>query len=130
MKHIDIVAIRNGPQLKDTHGDNLIGPVTRNIKSIDDSKKSGIDGYTSKFFKSTWKITRGVVLDAVQDFFVRNRLIAMANCALVTLIPKTSEAKRIKDMRPIACCSIIFKVISKILTLRLSRIINEIIDES
>jgi hypothetical protein len=43
---------------------------------------------------------------------------------LVTLIPKSSDAKTMKDMRPIACCTTMYKIISKILTTCLSKVIT------
>ena len=35
-----------------------------------------------------------------------------------------------KDYRPIACCNVVYKLISKILTNRMSKVIGEIIDPS
>lgn len=72
------------------------------IKRIGETKSLGIDWYTYKFFKSTYNITKQDIIEVVQDFFRHNRLFAAANYALVTLIPKSSEAKMIKDMQPIA----------------------------
>jgi hypothetical protein len=45
-------------------------------------------------------------------------MYSAVNSTLVTLIPKHSAAKTIKEYRPISCCTTIFKVISKILTKR------------
>ncbi|CAK8566882.1 unnamed protein product [Lathyrus sativus] len=52
------------------------------------------------------------------------------NCSLITLIPKSYEARTIKDMRPIACCSTTYKIISKNLTARLGKVIGNIIEET
>lgn len=52
------------------------------------------------------------------------------NCALLTLIPKSSDAIIMNDMRPIVCCTTLYKIISKILTTRLGKLINFILDES
>ncbi|CAK8538037.1 unnamed protein product [Lathyrus sativus] len=50
-----------------------------------------------------------------------------ANCSVVTLIPKHKGAKEIQDYRPIACCSTLYKIISKILANRLSKVLGMII---
>jgi hypothetical protein len=52
------------------------------------------------------------------------------NCSLVTLIPKHNGAKEIKDYRPIACCSTLYKIISKILANRLSKVLGTIVGEN
>lgn len=70
------------------------------------------------------------VIDAVQDFFVQNNLYKPVNCVIVTLIPKTSEAKTMKEMRPIVCCTTVHKIISKVMTNRLNTMINYIVDDS
>lgn len=57
-------------------------------------------------------------------------MFPMVNYALVTLIPKKNEANIVKEMRPIACCSIIYKIISKILTVRLSKVINVAVEDN
>lgn len=103
---MDIEAIRKGPQLNEAYREKLTYPVTEieiweAIKSIGETKALGIDWYTSKFFKSTYNITKQDIIKVVQDFFRHNRLFVADNCALVTLIPKYFEAKMIKDMRPI-----------------------------
>lgn len=56
-------------------------------------------------------------------------LFAM-NCSLVILIPKTREAVTIKDTRTVACCTTIYKIISKILIARLGEVINSVIHEN
>jgi hypothetical protein len=49
---------------------------------------------------------------------------------LVTVIPKHSATKTIKEYRPISCCITVFKIISKILTMRLGRFIGSIVNHS
>ncbi|CAK8534290.1 unnamed protein product [Lathyrus sativus] len=51
------------------------------------------------------------------------------NCSLVTSIHKSPEAKTIKDMRHISCCSTIYKIIFKILTTRLGKVLNKLIED-
>lgn len=51
------------------------------------------------------------------------------NCTSVTLVPKISNPCRIKDFRPIACCSVLYKIISKILTNRLQNVVGKVVSE-
>jgi hypothetical protein len=133
--HVDIAAIRNGTQLQEIHQNSLTQPITDQeiwnaLKNIEDTKAPGIDGFNSKFFKASWNVIKSDVIAAVHEFFDYDRLYAPINCALVTLIPKSSDAKTMKDMRPIACCTTMYKIISKILTTRLSKVITVVVDES
>ena len=43
---------------------------------------------------------------------------------LVSLIPKVQNPKSVKEYRPIACSTVVYKIISKILTNRLHRVIQ------
>lgn len=60
-------------------------------------------------------------------FFDNERLYLAANYTMVNLIPKNEEAKTIKDYRPIAGCTTLYKIISKVLTDRLAKVIRSII---
>jgi hypothetical protein len=133
--HVDIAAIRNGTQLLEAHQNSLIQPITDQeiwnaLKDIGDTKAPGIDGFNSKNFKVSWNVIKSDVFAAIHEFFDHDRLYVAVNCALVTLIPKSSDAKTMKDMRPIACCTTFYKIISKILTTRLSKVIIVVVDES
>lgn len=57
-------------------------------------------------------------------------MYATVNCAIVTLIPKYTYDKTMKYMRHIACCITFYKIISKFLTFRLSKVINVVVDDN
>ena len=52
------------------------------------------------------------------------------NATLLSLVPKTTEAERMQDFRPIACCNVLYKVISKILAKRLKATLPLAIDQN
>lgn len=68
--------------------------------------------------------------EEIYDFFQHKRMYVAINCASVTLIPKTLEAKTMKEMRHIARWTNIYKIILKMLTMRLNKIISVIMDEN
>ncbi|XP_058783389.1 uncharacterized protein LOC131658071 [Vicia villosa] len=120
-RHVDITILRKGPQLNRTQQDSLTQHVTEKevwdaLKGMGDNKAPGTDGFNAKIFKT--------------DFFINKRLYKAANCALVTLIPKSKDASAMREMRPIACCSTIYKIISRILTARLSKVIHTTVHDS
>jgi hypothetical protein len=132
---IDIVAMRAGPQFTGDQREMLVSPIQEDeiytaLKSIGDLKAPGLDGYGAMFFKSSWNIVKYDVVAAVREFFVEEKIYHAINSTLVTLIPKHAAAKTIKEYRPISCCTTIFKIISKVLTLRLSKVLSSVINLS
>lgn len=64
---------------------------------------------------------------AVQSFFAKGFLPKGVNTTILALIPKKTEAIEMKDYRPISCCNVLYKVISKILANRLKAILPNLI---
>ncbi|KAK4381760.1 Retrovirus-related Pol polyprotein from type-2 retrotransposable element R2DM [Sesamum angolense] len=58
------------------------------------------------------------------------RLLKQVNATLLTLIPKVRTPHSVADFRPISCCNVIYKVISKILVCRIREILDLLINPS
>ncbi|XP_022003043.1 uncharacterized protein LOC110900463 [Helianthus annuus] len=104
--------------------DYMVRQVTREeIKqamfSISENKSPGPDGYTSAFFKHAWDIVGEEVTNAVLDFFDNGQLLKQINHTILSLIPKKDTADSVLDYRPISCCNVLYKCISKIITERI-----------
>ncbi|GJY83814.1 RNA-directed DNA polymerase, eukaryota, reverse transcriptase zinc-binding domain protein [Tanacetum coccineum] len=113
----------------------LIKPVSdEEIKmalfDIDDNKASGPDGYTSKFFKSAWSVVGKDTCAAVKEFFTSGKLLGELNTSIISLIPKVVVPKKVSDYRPISCCNVVYKTISKVITNRLKRVLNGLVGEN
>lgn len=67
---------------------------------------------------------------AILQFFETGKLLKEINCTTVTLIPKVVDPNYMKEFRPIACCSTVYKLISKILASRLKRVVDYIVGNS
>ncbi|XP_058755938.1 uncharacterized protein LOC131629159 [Vicia villosa] len=129
---VDISALREGPQLTFEQRQRLVGPiseeeVTQALKGIGDLKSPGVDGFGAKFHRASWQIIKQDVMNAVRDFFDKGDLYKAVNCTSVTLIPKSAKARTIKDYRPIVGCTTLYKIISRILTCRLAKVIGSIV---
>ncbi|XP_050217541.1 uncharacterized protein LOC126668378 [Mercurialis annua] len=105
-----------------------IDEIKEAIFSINNDKAPGPDGYSSAFFKKSWNIVGSDISKAITDFFSNGRMHKHTNSTSITLIPKVPDPKIIGDYRPIACCNVIYKGISKVLARRLSRVIGKIVN--
>lgn len=116
--HVNINVLRKGARLKEDSKKALILPITKKeiwaaFTSIGDTKTPGFDGFTARFFKSAWDIVKQDLLLFVQEIYTHHKLYFAVNCAVVTLIPKTPNANSMRELKPIACCTTLYKILSK-----------------
>ncbi|KAK4382073.1 hypothetical protein Sango_2907500 [Sesamum angolense] len=104
--------------------------VKTTVFQISDNKAPNPDGYTSCFFKKAWNIVGDLVCRAVMDFFRSGRMLRQLNHTIIALVPKSEHSPSVADYRPISCCNVIYKVITKIIADRLSHRLVQLIDSS
>jgi len=100
------------------------------IFSIPHTKSPGPDGFSSGFFKSTWHITGGLVIDAVRHFFATSKMPGFLGETKLILLPKIPNPSQAKDFRPISCCNVVYKCIAKLLCLRLKQTLPHLIHQN
>ena len=98
--------------------------------AIHADKAPGPDGFSASFFQSNWEVIGPAIVTEVQRFFTTGILSPSLNETHVRLIPKTLDATKVEDYRPIALCNVYYKIISKILTMRLQPVLCNIISEN
>nr|GEV16455.1 hypothetical protein [Tanacetum cinerariifolium] len=83
--------------------------------SMGNDNSPGPDGFMAAFFKDTYDIIGVDVIKAVKEFFTNGILLKELNHTIIALIPKVNTPARVTDCRPISCCNVLFKCISKII---------------
>lgn len=68
--------------------------------------------------------------ESVLEFFSFGSSARSFNITCVTLIPKCNNPQSIDEFRPISMVGALYKIISKLLSLRLKEVISPLIDES
>ncbi|XP_031255913.1 uncharacterized protein LOC116113894 [Pistacia vera] len=118
---------------------DMISPLTAPITddeirialfSIPDDKSPGPDGFTSLFFKRAWDIIGTDFRDAVRHFFATNEMPRCVNATRIALVPKVESPSRMTDFRPISCCNVLYKCISKVIMNRFKVVLPNIIGVS
>ncbi|KAJ9542089.1 hypothetical protein OSB04_028595 [Centaurea solstitialis] len=66
-------------------------------------------------------------IGAVHNFFYSGNLFKQLNHTLLCFIPKVPNATRVTDFRPISCCNVLYKVISKIIVERMKSFLSQLI---
>ncbi|GJQ98465.1 RNA-directed DNA polymerase, eukaryota, reverse transcriptase zinc-binding domain protein [Tanacetum coccineum] len=100
------------------------------LHDIDDNKAPGPDGFTSRFFKASWETIGKDFCLAVKEFFPSAKMLGELNATLISLIPKCKIPLKVTDYRPIACCNVVYKCISKVITNRIKVVLKDLIDEN
>lgn len=113
----------------------LLRPVTpmdirTAVFNIGDEKSPGPDGFSASFFKANWEVVGQLVTEAILEFFRTGKILKQWNHTCIALIPKKPMAQSAADFRPIACCNVSYKIITKILADRLALVLPRIIDQA
>lgn len=98
--------------------------------TIHPDKVPGPDGFSASFFQANWETVGPEVVNEIHNFIATGSLRSLQNETHVRLIPKITGAKKVSDYRPIALCNVYFKIISKMLSLPLKPILQDIISEN
>lgn len=85
----------------------------------------GPDGFHYFFYQ--WDIVKSDLWGAVKYISNGGSLVREINHTFICLIPKKKNAVELGDFRPIACCNVLYKIISKMLYRRLQAVIGELI---
>lgn len=130
--HVNPVIVDQGERLTDIHKGLLNCNFQENdIKGVLDSipinKSPGLDGFNSMFFKAALPIIKRDVCLVVNDFFLTGKILREINITSIYLTPKVIVPAYIGNFRPIACCSVLYKCISKLMCKKLSQFLPEII---
>lgn len=100
------------------------------IWDCDSSKSPGPDGFTFAFIKSNWKNMKGEIMEMMEEFFEKGKIVRGLNSAFIVLIPEKDRCFSFKEFRPISLLSSIYKIIAKTLARRLSKVLDGMISEN
>nr|GEY23912.1 RNA-directed DNA polymerase, eukaryota [Tanacetum cinerariifolium] len=95
-----------------------------------ENKSPRPDGFTFEFFRHFWDLIGSDFCAAVNCFFESGSFLRGCNPPFIALIPKVMDAKFVTDFRPISLIGSVYKVVTKILTNRLSMVISDLVSNT
>jgi len=128
---IQCVQRRVSPEMNEA----LLAPFTGDevwaaLESIGDLKAPGADGMPSIFYKQFWQLLGERVKKEVLEVLNGGDIPQGWNDTIIVLIPKVKQPEKLKDLRPISLCNVLYKLVSKVLANRLKKILPDIISPS
>lgn len=99
------------------------------IFALNKDSAPGPDGFGAFFFQTYWDIIKEDVVKAVLEFFTTSWILPGFNSNIIALLPKIPNASSIDQYRPIAMANFKFKIISKVIAVRLAPIMPTIISD-
>lgn len=97
------------------------------IKDLNGTSAAGPDGYNGTFYRFCWDIIKNDFFEAVLQFFSGLEFSRSWTSTLIVMLPKVDNPSSFKQMRPISLYNVSNKIVMKILSLRLSLILEKII---
>ena len=109
--------------LKELSRDYIADEIKAALFQMGPTKAPGPDGMNALFYQTFWHIVGIDVVAAVLDFMHSGTMPFEINYTHIVLIPKVKSPENLFDYRPISLCTVIYKIISKVLTNRLKIIL-------
>jgi len=97
----------------------------RVLQSIQRDKSPGPDGWPIEFYTGFYDLLGSDILQVVEESRKAGVVHSPLNSTFLALIPKLDKPKSFNDYRPISLCNCIYKIIAKIISKRIKRILSK-----
>nr|GEX85065.1 hypothetical protein [Tanacetum cinerariifolium] len=101
--------------------------ITRGFNN-DNLFKSCLDNQIAlDMVRVAWDIVANDATDTICEIFTNGKLLKELNHTIIALNPKVKSPLRVNDYRPISCCNVLFKCISKIIANRIKQCLKYLV---
>ena len=84
----------------------------------------------SEFYKAFWSELKEDMLEVFSESFEDSSLPQSCRRAVLTLLPKKGDLQEIKNWRPVSLLCVDYKLLSKVLSNRLKKVMDQLIHRS
>uniref|UniRef100_A0A803PJ09 Reverse transcriptase domain-containing protein n=1 Tax=Cannabis sativa TaxID=3483 RepID=A0A803PJ09_CANSA len=104
--------------------------VKKTVFQMHPDKSLGPDGMTPAFYQKCWSIVGNDVVKVVKKFFDTREFEEGCGDAHIVLIPKKKNPEDMTQLRPIALCNVVYKIITKVLVNRMKPFMDLIVSDT
>ena len=97
---------------------------------MEHNKAPGPDGFPAEFYQQFWDVIKGDLMNMFHDLHKGDLPLFSLHFGVITLLPKTQEASKIQQYRPICLLNISFKIFTKVATTRINSVADHIVNPS
>eukprot|EP00253_Pinus_taeda_P006109 PITA_06109 len=94
------------------------------MKLMGKDKSPGPDGWTIELFLHFYEQIGAEITEVVEESRQKGVIYRPFNSTFIALIPKKDDPESFEDFRPISLCNCIYKIISKVIALRIAPILS------
>lgn len=100
------------------------------VQQMHPDKSSGPDGFSPAFFQHIWDLLGEEVFHCCKNWLSECSFPENLNDTTIVLITQKENAERMTELRPIALCNVLYKILAKVLENRLKVILPGVITEN
>ena len=104
--------------------------VRRAVFQLNKEKAPGPDGFTIAVYQECWDVIKEDLMRVFLEFHTNGVINQSTNATFIALVPKKSQSFKISDYRPISLVTSLYKIIAKVLSGRLRKVLHETISGS
>lgn len=101
--------------------------VDKTMKEMKNNTTPGPDGFSVEFYKAFWPQIRELIKELWDCLHDSHLELSRLNYGVIILIPKVKPAINVKQFRPICLLNVIYKIITKELTIMLIAVVDKVI---
>lgn len=120
------------PQLTDEDRALTDAPIT-NIEckaALDvmaNNKSPSVSGFSKEFFQFFWLDLETILMNYINQAKSQGHFFVTQRRAVITMIPKKGDQKKLKNKRAICLLDIVYKIVAKVLANRIMRVIPKLV---
>ena len=104
--------------------------ILNSIKQLANGKTPGSDGLPADFYKFFWTDIKQLLIDSIKYSMKKGELSIEQKRGIITLLPKKHKNRLLlKNWRPISLLNTDYKIIAKMLAIRLQEVLPSIIND-